>query len=557
MGYLTSSSTGGFLLAGAFDPCPDLSAQVYVLALGGSPSLAAGTNNKALALVSSAGSCGSLASAPFITVNEATTVAFAAAFQVFTADAFHVGSPANLVGALEDAATASSNLVSVANGAVNTAVAQAIIPSASVNTLADVLVPCTTSAGLTSSACQSLFGLTGGTDSFAAALAIAANPASKVAALFGLLPVSPPYLPVLAQAPADWTLAPQIAAGTGTVAGLTALGDSISTVAPGNGATPVSLGYTQLLANWLGGPFVNNSQGGDEAIDAASKAFYRALPSDAGNFPDTLLIGTNDILFEDPAATNVTRQQIFRDTTMATISLWLTAPANKLIPTRDSTCSGASWIPDGSLPGAANGLGVFTTTVGAPFSCTYRSYGAPIYVWHLIDGGSGTGSVLIDGVSCGSFTTTYAGYTGSHNGFYNTVGALRCPVPAGSHTVSVTLAAGSHIGFEGLGTPPPVPLSNAPPRMYTFGPLHHSNDDAALATDLYAALLRNLSARMAADGYLVQSVNVRDHVLFTGTDDPDSLGGPGSSCMANPVHPANCGHASIFRTLQTTIPKAQ
>jgi hypothetical protein len=230
-------------------------------------------------------------------------------------------------------------------------------------------------------------------------------------------------------------------------------------------------------------------------------------------------------------------------------------PANKLIPNNNPACSGATWGFDGSFPGAANGYGVYTTTVGAPFTCTYTTYGAPIYLWHLVDGSTGTASVSIDGTSCGTYSNTFPNYAGSHNGVYNTIAALRCPVSAGTHTVTVSLTAGAHVGFEGLGTPPVAPLTtSAPPTLFAFGTLHQLNDSSAPATLFYAKLFENLAAQLTADGYLIDFLNVRDHLTYTGTADPNSTATAGSSCMANQLHPANCGHAQIAATLKPVLP---
>jgi len=51
--------------------------QVYLVASGGNPGQAAGTNNTALVMVAALGSCSNLASTKFISVNELTTVAAA------------------------------------------------------------------------------------------------------------------------------------------------------------------------------------------------------------------------------------------------------------------------------------------------------------------------------------------------------------------------------------------------------------------------------------------------------------------------------------------------
>lgn len=210
------------------------------------------------------------------------------------------------------------------------------------------------------------------------------------------------------------------------------------------------------------------------------------------------MIGTNDVYFADASLANSSQEQAYHDTLMAAVTLWLTPPANKLIPNNNPACSGAGWSTDGSFPGAANGYGVYTTTAGAPFSCTYTSYGAPIFVWHLVDTSTGTASVKIDGTTCGTYSNTFPNYAGSHNGVFNTISALRCPVAAGTHTVTITLTAGAHVGFEGIGTPSSTPLAiSAPPTMFAFGTLHQNNDSSSAATLFYAKVFENLAAQLS------------------------------------------------------------
>ena len=57
-GYVTTDSGGNFTITGTYT-CPP-GAYVYVLALGGNPGLAAGTNNPYLALMNGLGPCSSL-----------------------------------------------------------------------------------------------------------------------------------------------------------------------------------------------------------------------------------------------------------------------------------------------------------------------------------------------------------------------------------------------------------------------------------------------------------------------------------------------------------------
>ena len=549
--YVTSAADGTFSFTTLYDACADPTVETYALAIGGNPGLTAGTSNTAISLAAALGPCSTLTPTRFLNLNELTTVAFTGAFAPYLTDAFHLTTAA----AISDAASAASALVSTTTGAPSSTARSTTLPVAKLNTLANALAACVNSSSSASTTCQSLFSASAGSDTFAAALAIAQAPAANVPALFSLGSSSSPFQPTLTSAPPDWTLAPSIPATIQTVSGLTVLGDSISTIGSGNRATPSSLGYAQLLANTLGSPFDDtNAQGGDESIDMASKAWLNALPKASGNPPIVMMIGTNDVLFEDSGTPNDPHRQAYRDLVLGAITLWLTPPANKLITGNNTACTSPGWGLDGSFPGSQNGLGLFTTTIGATASCTYTSYGDPIFLWHTVTQLTGSAAVTIDGSACGTYTTEYANYAGSHNQVYNTIAALRCPAAAGTHVVTVTMLSGQQIGFQGLGTATFAPVAvAAPSRMTVWGPLHYNNDASAANTFAYAKMLENLSTQLAADGYLVQYINVRDHFTYNGTLDGNNTAAPGTSCMTDQLHPNNCGHAQIASSLSSTV----
>ncbi len=336
-GYITSAADGSFSFSGDYAPCPDPTDQVYALALGGNPGLTAGSTNAAIALAAALGPCGSLSPTRNIQLNELTSLAFATAFTTYAADLWHIGAPAALTPATRDAAAAAASLVNLATGQPQTTSGIASVPTATINTLGNAIAACVNSPSVTSPTCSALFTATATssstpTDTFTALLNLAANPGTAQQALFNLGSGTAPFAPSLSQPPSDWTLVARLPATLSSTAGLTALGDSISTVASGNGATPITGGYTQLLANLLGQPFANFSQGGDEAIDTASKAWFHGTPTNSANPPITLMIGTNDVSFGDPTLTNATQEQAFHDTLMAALTLWLTPPRQQAHP---------------------------------------------------------------------------------------------------------------------------------------------------------------------------------------------------------------------------------
>ena len=73
---VTTDQYGGFNITGDYT-CPTATTQVYLVARGGNPGLAANTSNPALVLMAPLGDCGNLTQSTFIAVNEVTTVASA------------------------------------------------------------------------------------------------------------------------------------------------------------------------------------------------------------------------------------------------------------------------------------------------------------------------------------------------------------------------------------------------------------------------------------------------------------------------------------------------
>ena len=216
--YVTSDSGGNFSLNGIYSCSPGQ--QVYILARGGNPGLAAGTNNPAIALISALGNCPSAgnlaATVPVVTISEVSTVASVYALAGFMTDATHLSSSGTQLAqqGVTNAFLTALNLFNVAGGLVNpySTGANGVPPQATINTLANLLATCVNSTGATA-ACTNLFAntksLTGTlpTDTVTAALNIAHNPGANTATLYNLALPAPPFQPTLTSAPNDWTIA--------------------------------------------------------------------------------------------------------------------------------------------------------------------------------------------------------------------------------------------------------------------------------------------------------------------------------------------------------------
>jgi hypothetical protein len=239
-----SDLNGGFTLTNLYT-CPSATAQVYLVATGGNPSLsgvpgvsvhnnarpAAGPSfyNSNLAMIAALGDCGSLSGSTNIIINEVTTVAAVWALAPFMTAYDHVGtSSGNAVG-LRNAFGMAANLASFARGTSPGDVpAGASIPAAEVNTLGNILSACVNTYGGTDgdgSACGNLFHDTKingivPTDTVGAALLIALNPAHNADLIYGLSPSFAPFQPALGSQPNDWTVAVNFSIGNRTTSGI-------------------------------------------------------------------------------------------------------------------------------------------------------------------------------------------------------------------------------------------------------------------------------------------------------------------------------------------------
>jgi streptogramin lyase len=217
--YVLTDAAGHFSITG--DYTCTLGQQVYIYALGGNPG--AGTNS-ASGMMAAIGACPSagnfLASVPYITVNELSTVALAYSVSGFAVDPLHVASSATALAktGIANAFANSANLAALATGVAlaATPAGNGAVPRSELNTLANILAACMntngTIAGPSSpTLCYTLVnnaknGSTIPTDTAGAAINIAHNPTANIAALFNLQTASAPFLPALATAPNDFTV---------------------------------------------------------------------------------------------------------------------------------------------------------------------------------------------------------------------------------------------------------------------------------------------------------------------------------------------------------------
>ena len=214
---VTTDGNGNFSITGDYT-CPSSSTPVYIVATGGNPGLSVGTNNGDIALMAALGACGSLSSSTFIIINELTTVASVEALTPFMASVTAIGSDSSNISGLSGAFANATSYVSYSTGQVSVSAPSGVtVPSALLNTLADILAACVNSAGgvaSDSSSCGKLLGYAGtgsNQDTIAAMHNIVQNPTANVTQLFALATSAAPFQPALSSAPNSWSVSTSIA----------------------------------------------------------------------------------------------------------------------------------------------------------------------------------------------------------------------------------------------------------------------------------------------------------------------------------------------------------
>ena len=213
--YYATQAEGKFSITGDYT-CPSPGSQVYLYATGGDPGLGQGTNS-AIGLLAALGSCGALSSAPYVVVNEISTITTAFAISGFATDPTHVSSSSSALATSTDVPNAFAtvtNLESLGRGVAlaTTPNGNGVVPQAEIDSMADVLAACVNSSGPSSTPCSLVFSNTKNgnsqpTDTATAAINIAHNPGANVATLLSLVLSNLAFQPTLLNAPNDLTIA--------------------------------------------------------------------------------------------------------------------------------------------------------------------------------------------------------------------------------------------------------------------------------------------------------------------------------------------------------------
>lgn len=210
---LTTDAGGVFTVPAGYS-CPSGVSQIYVVARGGRPGVAATSANDAIVMLTALGACNHMVAASQIVVNEVTTVAAAYALSQFLSQGANLGASSTNMAGLANAVATASALADISTGISPgpTFAANGSSPAPRINSTANLLNGCVVSTS-NGSACSALFsattlaGIVGApANTLDAALNLVRNPAQNVASLYALSTGSSAFAPVLVAAPADWTL---------------------------------------------------------------------------------------------------------------------------------------------------------------------------------------------------------------------------------------------------------------------------------------------------------------------------------------------------------------
>jgi phosphatidylserine/phosphatidylglycerophosphate/cardiolipin synthase-like enzyme len=163
------------------------------------------------------GPCGDLASSTYVVMNELTTIGAVAALSNFMASYASVGSGSGDASQLQTAFLAANEFVNTTNGTAPGATLPATFSASStaIQTLGDIIAACVNTTGGVagdSSVCGQLFALATvpassvPTDTVGTILNILKQPTVNAPQLYALVPSTPPFLPTLSSAPANWAL---------------------------------------------------------------------------------------------------------------------------------------------------------------------------------------------------------------------------------------------------------------------------------------------------------------------------------------------------------------
>ena len=323
-----------------------------------------------------------------------------------------------------------------------------------------------------------------------------------------------------------------------------ALGDSITF---GTGASTTATDYVNRLAlakNWT----VNNQGVSGSKVNDTNVTDYSYAKTAANGDNTTLMIGVNN---SQQNGTDLNYLDTFRGN-VAAVSAWLTIPDGFKIRASAATKTG-TWAVNTGIYGSMD----YVSTTNAS-TMTAIVTGTTAYIGHIRSVGvTGTFTVTIDGVNCGTFNTS--GSVPARIVDSATYGAylLRFPgLKTGPHTIVVTVTSVTSAsnpvyidwfggnGFEHDINDPCLWLANTTRATSAYYTAHAPFTDAAVS--LYNNAVAEVYNDLSTDGLNIMFVDAA-HAYIIPTD-----------VAADGLHPADSGHqklANVFASAMSSIVK--
>lgn len=315
----------------------------------------------------------------------------------------------------------------------------------------------------------------------------------------------------------------------------TAYGDSITY---GYQLSSATLAYPYLLASANSLSLTDWGVIGDEScdtMDRINKKHDGYTPQT--NVIFTYMIGTNETYNNGSGA----YEQVFNACDQGVLS-WLALPSSAKVQPGATDLQVSGGCKNTAY--AARYGAIHCTDAGSITDQGFVTYGAPIYLWLLLDNAASSATsmqVTVDGVSKGSYSVAPFPAINTINHATNSVGLVRVPVDAGTHVISLS-ATGSGAGPLGIGN---VPASKAALPPIVVGDLPNQRLSSAYASTAvqlaYSADIRANVALLRGDGPDLRFA--ADRSTMTGTD----------AEMADSLHPNALGQQHLQAAFQTGL----
>jgi hypothetical protein len=256
--------------------------------------------------------------------------------------------------------------------------------------------------------------------------------------------------------------------------------------------------------------------------------FPTSNPTQTGNGLVSWLPSAADPTYGAPSTVDAAHLAITKQCRTAGLT-WLATPSTYKVLGQSASCvQTGTWANDSRYGGA---IGVTSNTNGSTLTCAITTNGGPIYLdYQMVENDGGTFTYAVDGGSTTSVPTNGGNVFSYPVAAHHSVGGIRIPVAAGSHSVVINVtsatSASNNVYFEALLTPPGKAFLGGGPTVYYGGQLRTLNDATyPLAVAAYNVAESTDARQLQADGLAVNFVDVQNYVNAT----TDMTGGPAAN----------------------------